>query len=179
MKRLLLPLLLMAFLLSACIVAPADESPEVVKATRTKVGQAAPQFEVTLLDGKKFSLKEQRGKVVVVNFFATWCGPCIEEMPHLESQIWQKQKDKKFAFISIGREHSASEVKSFRAKHKLTFPMAGDPKREAYGLYAEAYIPRTVLIDPEGRIVRQVVGYEEAEFKTLLKSIDDELAKLK
>ena len=116
---------------------------------------------------------------LVLSFWATWCGPCVAEMPHLESQIWQKKKDKKFAFISIGREHSTDELKPFRAKHKLTFPMAGDPKREVYGLYAEAYIPRTLLIDGEGRIVRQVVGYEEEEFKALLKSIDDELAKLK
>jgi peroxiredoxin len=172
-------LLLIASLLSASLVLPAAESPDVAKAARVKVGQAAPQFEITQLDGKKFSLKEQRGKVVLVNFFATWCGPCVAEMPHLESQIWQKQKDKKFAFISIGREHTADELKPFRAQHKLTFPMAGDPAREVYGLYAEAYIPRTLLIDSTGRIVRQVVGYEEAEFKTLLKSIDEELAKLK
>ena len=179
MKKHLLSFLLVASLLLGALVAPAAESPEVAKATRVKVGQSAPQFEVTQLDGKQFSLKEQRGKVVVVNFFATWCGPCVAEMPHLESQIWQKKKDKKFAFISIGREHSTDELKPFRAKHKLTFPMAGDPKREVYGLYAEAYIPRTLLIDGEGRIVRQVVGYEEEEFKALLKSIDDELAKLK
>ena len=171
--------LFVAWLLSASLVAPAAESPDVAKATRVKVGQAAPEFEVTQLDGKKFSLKDQRGKVVLVNFFATWCGPCIAEMPHLESQIWQKQKDKKFAFISIGREHTADELKPFREKHKLSFPMAGDPKREVYGLYAEAYIPRTLLIDAEGRIVRQVVGYQEDEFKSFLKAIDEELAKVK
>src|ERR1051325_6841084 len=76
-------------------------------ATLTKIGQVAPAFKITTLDGKEFNIENQRGKVLLVNFFATWCGPCLAEMPRLEKEIWQKYQKKQdtFSFISVGREH--------------------------------------------------------------------------
>jgi peroxiredoxin len=157
----------------------AADTPDPAKATRVQIGQEAPAFEVATLDGQTFSLKEQRGKVVLVNFFATWCGPCLQEMPHLEKEIWQKYKDKKFAMISLGREHSNDELKPFRQKNKFTFPMAGDTKREIFSRYAEACIPRTLLIDPNGRVIAQVIGYNEKEFQSLIETLATEIAKVK
>jgi peroxiredoxin len=165
------------------VIAPAPgraaDAPDPAKATRVQVGQEAPQFEVTTLDGQKFSLTEQRGKVVLVNFFATWCGPCLQEMPHLEKEIWKKYKDKKFAMIALGREHSNDELKPFRQKNKLTFPMAGDTKREIFSRYADAYIPRSLLIDPNGRVIAQVIGYNQKEFQSLIETLAAEVAKVK
>ena len=175
---------LLSFLVGVCLTAApsrshAADTPDPAKATHVQIGHVAPQFEVTTLDGQKFSLKEQRGKVVLLNFFATWCGPCLQEMPHLEKEIWQKYKDKKFTMIALGREHSNDELKPFRQKNKFTFPMAGDPRRAIFSSYADAYIPRSLLIGPDGRVIAQVTGYNKKEFQSLLETLAADVARLK
>ncbi len=168
----------------ACLAAAAAnlifaaENPDPAKSTRVQVGQTAPAFEVTTLDGKRFSLQEQRGKVVLVNFFATWCGPCLQEMPHLEKAAWQKHRGGKFAMIALGREHTNDELKPFQQKHGFTFPIAGDVKRGVYSQYADAYIPRSVLIDPRGQVIAHVVGNNARDVEQMLSLLAAELAKL-
>src|SRR5262249_40389014 len=117
----------------------------------------------------------ERGKVVVLNFFATWCGPCLAELPHVEKEIWQKYKDKGVVLIAIGREHQNAELMDFKKKQELSFPVAGDPKRDVYKQFATQYIPRTYVINKEGKIVFQSVGYMEDEFKKLLDAIAKEI----
>jgi len=143
----------------------------------THVGQEAPAFECTTLDGKTVDLKNLRGKVVLVNFFATWCGPCMAEMPHLEKEVWQKFKDKNFALVAIGREHEHKELSDFPRKHQVTFPIAGDPKRKIYSRFATQYIPRNYVIDANGKIAFQSVDYAELEFAKMIEVIRKELEK--
>jgi peroxiredoxin len=132
--------------------------------TLVSVGEQAPNFTIKTIDGGEFELKDLRGKVVLLNFFATWCGPCLTELPHLELDVWQKFKDQDFMLISIGREHTKRELLKFTDTVTFTFPIAYDPTREIYGQYATKYIPRNVVIDQTGRIVYQSVGYSEEEF---------------
>lgn len=141
--------------------------------TVTQVGQAAPDFQVTTLQGESFHLHDLHGKVVWINFFATWCPPCKAEMPELEKQVWQRYKGEAFTVISIGREHTAEELTPFTEERGLTFPVAPDPDRTIYGLYATRYIPRNVLIDKEGKIAFQSRGYSPEEFKVLLSKLDE------
>jgi peroxiredoxin len=146
--------------------------------TKVKVGEKAPDFTCQALGGDEFALSKLKGKVVVVNFFATWCGPCMMEMPHLEKEVYSKYKDRKdFGLIAIGREHGTAELEKFKREKGYTLPMAPDPKREAYGKYAEKYIPRTFVVGKDGILKLATVGYTEAEFKDLLKTVEAELAR--
>ena len=143
--------------------------------TLTKVGDAVPAFTIETTAGQKLTPESLKGKVVLLNFFATWCGPCVGEMPHLQKLHEQFKDNDKFVMVSVGREHQPDEVKQFAEKQKLTFPVAADPKRETYGLFAKQYIPRNYVIDGEGKIIFQSVGFSEEEFKEMTKKIEKAL----
>ena len=176
LKKKIISSVLLTGLLLAGMPAVCGEPTE-AESTLTKVGQAAPVFEATTLEGVKFDLKALKGKVVVVNFFATWCGPCMQEMPRLEKDVWQKFKGKNFTLIAIGREHSEKELAEFQKTKAFTFPIAPDPKRGIYGQYAKQYIPRNYVINGEGKIIFQSMGYNEAEFSKMIEVIEKEIGK--
>src|SRR5262245_61818932 len=118
-----------------------------VKSTLVKVGEKAPDFTCKPISGEEFSLGKQQGSVVLVNFFATWCGPCLAELPHLEKEILKKYGDRKdFKLVVIGREHTTAELEKFAKEKSISLSLAPDPKREIYGKYADKYIPRNFVV---------------------------------
>ena len=138
-------------------------------------GDQAPSFTLTNTDGREFVLDDHRGKVVLVNFFATWCGSCLRELPHVQ-EIWDKHQDNsRFALIVIGREETNDILNDFRSKHGYTFQMAPDPERSAYSLYAAELIPRTYLIDPDGKICFSSVGFDETDLAALKSEVVKQL----
>jgi peroxiredoxin len=140
----------------------------------TKVGQQVPSFSIADLEGKKFSTDESKGKIVLLNFWATWCPPCVTEMPRLENEIWKKYRGSGFEMIAIAREQTDKEISEYRAKHKYTFPMAADPRRDAYGKFANAGIPRNYVVNREGKILFQSVGYSPDDFQKMKSILERE-----
>jgi len=185
MKKLLLLVLAMILAVPALANTAGDEEDDhqdpadkVAASTLVRVGDPAPAFVSGLLGGGEFDLAAQKGKVVLINWFATWCPPCRAEMPHLEKEVWQRFRgDEGFAMVSVAREESAKEVGPFVVEYKVTWPFALDPKREAYAKYATAYIPRNVVVDRTGTIIYQSQGFERADFDAMIEVIAAELDK--
>lgn len=166
--------------LALCAISPyifAADQPD-FESDLTKIGQIAPEIRWTTLDGQKWDNKSFHGKVVLINFFATWCGPCLQEMPRLQKEVWDKFKGKNFVMVSIGREHKDAELKEFQQKRQLTLPMAADPDRKIFSRFATDQIPRNYVIGADGKIAYQSSGYSEPEFKRLLAAIETEQKKV-
>lgn len=144
-----------------------------------RLGEVAPDFEMELTDGQKVKLSDLRGKVVMLQFTASWCGVCRKEMPFIEKDIWQKHKgNAQFALYGIDRDEPLETVKAFAEKTGVTYPLALDPGADIFAKYADrkAGITRNVLIDKDGKIVMLTRLYNEEEFASLCKKIDEMLA---
>jgi len=123
-----------------------------------KGGKKAPNFYLEDLQGKKWELKHFKGKVVFLNFWATWCGPCKDEMPSME-ELYKQFKDKDFVFLALSVDYAGVKpVKDFIEKHRYTFPVLIDPKCETLDLFEVKGIPTTFLIDKKGIIIGKAIG---------------------
>jgi peroxiredoxin len=161
--------------ISMVIVSLSANSQDADTTTLTKIGQTVPSFTVTTIDGKVMDMFSLRGKVVLINFFATWCGPCMNELPKVEKDIWQQLKGANFLILAIGREHTKEDLVKFNKGKEYTFLIAPDPTRAVYSLFAKAYIPRNYVIGKNGRILFQSIGYSPDEFGRMSECIKAEL----
>ena len=140
-----------------------------------RVGQTVPDIKWTQTDGKTVSIKDLRGKVVMLQFTASWCGVCRREMPFIERDIWQKHKDnKEFYLVGIDRDEPKATVEAFAKQTGVTYPLALDPGADLFAKFAlrESGITRNVLVDRDGKIVMTTRLYNEKEFQLLVKKID-------
>ena len=140
-----------------------------------RVGQTVPDIKWTQTDGKTVSIKDLRGKVVMLQFTASWCGVCRREMPFIERDIWQKHKDNKdFYLVGIDRDEPKATVEAFAKQTGVTYPLALDPGADLFAKFAlrESGITRNVLVDRDGKIVMTTRLYNEKEFQKLVKKID-------
>ena len=145
-----------------------------------KVGEMAPDFTVTLTDGKQVNLSTLRGKVVMLQFTASWCGVCRKEMPFIEKDIWLKHKNNpNFALIGSDRDEPLDKVLAFAKATGVTYPLGLDPGADIFAKYAlrDSGITRNVLIDRDGKIVKLTRLYNEEEFTSLVQKIDEMLKK--
>lgn len=156
----------------------AARAEQLEKMSIARVGDSVPQFSLTTADGDEFSLPKG-GKVILINFFATWCGPCQLELPHIE-RIWEAYKNyEHFRLLVIGREETTASVREYRDKNGFTFPIAADPDRSVYSLFANEMIPRTMVVSPDGRIVYSRIGFYEDGLNELNAVLQEQFAGLR
>jgi cytochrome c biogenesis protein CcmG/thiol:disulfide interchange protein DsbE len=134
------------------------------------VGGAAPDFSLTLLDGKEIRLQDMRGRPVVVNFWASWCFPsCWNEAPRLEA-TWQRYKDQDVMLIGVIYQDTEKNAKGFIAEHGKTYPNGMDVKSRIAIEYGVFGIPETFFIDREGKITHKHIG--EIDMETLTAEVE-------
>ncbi len=132
------------------------------------VGAPAPNFELENLDGEGVSLTSLHGQVVLINFWATWCGPCVVEMPALEQQ-YQTFKDTGFTVLAVNVDEPLPDVSAFAIEYDLTFSILLDPGAVVNDLYRVRAYPTTFLIDRDGYIRRLHIGsMTEAQLRDYL-----------
>lgn len=171
-------LVLCSAMLASCSSSTKESTAETDDGFIVKVGDEAPDFTVTTIDGEKYTLSEFRGKVVMLQFTASWCRVCREEMPFIESDIWQRHKqDENFVLLAIDRDEPAERVVQFVENIGITYPIAPDPESKVFTKYAsaEAGVTRNVLIGRDGKIIYLTRLYEEPKFKKFVAYIDSVL----
>ena len=114
-------------------------------------GGATPPFELSALDGRKVELASMRGRVVLINYWATWCEPCRDEMPAIE-RLRAKMKGRPFEVLAVNYGESEERVASFVAKLNLTMPILLDPYKNSVEAWKVRGLPMTFLVDARGRV---------------------------
>lgn len=174
MKSTILNVLLLFITTVALAQQPADNN----RGYLVKVGDTAPEdIKLVLTDGTTTTLGALRGKVVVLQFTASWCVVCRKEMPHLEKEVWLPNKDKNFVLIGVDRDEPLEKVIKFKKDMAVTYPLALDPGADIFGRFADkkAGVTRNVVIDKNGRIVYLTRLYDPVEFKAMINVINQQL----
>lgn len=131
------------------------------KALHPVEGQpTAPDFDLKDIDGNRHHLSDYRGKVVIVNFWATWCPPCRFELPSME-KLWQATRDKGVVILAVNLGENEDTIFTFTSDYPVSFPLLMDLDSSVTKEYSVLGIPTSFVIDPNGRIIYRVVGTRE------------------
>lgn len=130
----------------------------------------APDFTLPSLDGPNLRLREQRGQVVMINFWATWCGPCRSEMPHL-SKLYDKYRASGFTLLAVNIDEDPRKAAGLAKQLGMRFPVLLDADKKVSRLYDLSTMPSTVLVDRDGRVRYVHRGYRDGYEDTYDKQI--------
>lgn len=142
-----------------------------------KSGGKAPEFHAELTNGKSFTLSENKGKVVLINFWATWCGPCVEELPAIEKL--QKEYGDKVEIVTVNYGEDKEVVDEFLKDKNYTFKVAYDENMDISNLYPSDGIPYTVIVDRDGKIYETLTGSAkpDKQYKRILRVLTEAFEK--
>jgi len=178
MNKLFISVLVMFFAkaVTFCQTTPVYENGSIVR-----VGDIAPDFTIKEAGGKSYKLSDLKGKVVMLQFTASWCSVCRKEMPFIESEIWVPGKNQGLVIIGIDRDEPEETVIRFKNDIHVTYPLALDPGADIFGLYAlkDAGVTRNIIIDRDGKIIFLTRLFEREEFDKMKEIIFAELEKSK
>lgn len=139
--------------------------------TYTWRGDSALDFTAQLTDGRSFTLSKQAGKVVLVNFWATWCGPCVKEMPDIEKLYKEYSSSGQVEIVLVNCGESTKTVQAFLSRNQYTMPMAYDTSGRISGAYGVSAIPRTVIFGKDGTVIKDFTGSQSySTFKSAIES---------
>jgi peroxiredoxin len=138
-----------------------------------KVGDKAPDFMINEAGGKSYKLSDLKGKIVMLQFTASWCSVCRTEMPFIEKEIWLEKKSDRLVVLGIDRDEPLDKVLKFKKDIAVTYPLVLDPGADIFGLFAqkEAGVTRNVIIDRTGKIIFLTRLFEKEEFEQMKKVI--------
>lgn len=146
---------------------------------RVNVGETPPKLNFSLMDGTPITNKNLKGKVVVLQFTASWCSVCIKEMPHLEKEVWQRFKSEDFILIGIDLKEEREKVELFIKKTNVTYPFTIDEDGSLFEAFTlpKAGVTRNIVLNKEGEIIMLTRLYDEKEFSKMVDVIEAELKK--
>ncbi|MEN8138928.1 MAG: TlpA disulfide reductase family protein [Bacteroidota bacterium] len=168
-------IIILSLLISQISLAQEDGS----RGYRVKVGDQSPEIELSLMNGDQISSESLKGKVVVLQFTASWCGVCRKEMPHLEKEVWQRFKNDEFILVAVDLKEKPEKVKPFIEKTGITYPVAIDEDGSLFESFTlpKAGVTRNIVLDKNGKIIFLSRLYDKVEFEKMISAIDKELNK--
>ena len=179
MKKIVIAVLALSAIAVAAVIGIRTQRLPVDDAAVAVIGDQCPSFTVQMLDGEVVSIEALRGKTVLINFWATWCPPCNQEMTCVEKEIVERFADEEFVFLPISRGEKPEVVSAWRTKKDYKFDTGLDIATEIFPLFAKSDIPRNYLIGPDGTILHYEVGYEPEHFDELVNKIDETIQNAK
>ncbi len=159
-SRSLIVAVFLAALLIPSAVIPAttlDQALLALNLVRPPRERVVSDFVLALMPSGTLRLSQYRGKIVIINFWATWCDPCRKEMPSLE-RLWQRYRDSQVTVIAVSVDASSSAVASFAARHRLSLSIGLDPTMEIAGIFGARALPATFVIARDQRLVAMAFG---------------------
>ena len=170
MKKWLIPLLLLVAIVY--VIVEFVNTTETVKPVEKIRTMQATDFSLPTLTGKEQSLAEEKGKVVIINFWASWCNPCNIEAPHLQSYYEKHQEDVEILGVNVTSKDKKAAVQTFVDQYGLTFPILLDQSGDVSTMYGAFTIPTTIILNRNGEIEQEIAGpLEENRLEELIEPL--------